>query len=133
MKRAPCEYIVWNLLPAIRSEIAKSLIKDFKLNQKETAAKLGITPAAVCLYLSQKRGNIKILDKKILLEIKISTKKIIKDKNIDLNTEICRICKFIKSRELFFFTDSKNKNNIENLLLCKFLILNFFYPILRYY
>ncbi len=132
MKRVPCEYIVWNLLPAIRSEIAKCLIKDFKLNQKETAAKLGITPAAVCLYLSDKRGNIKILDKKILLEIKISTKKIIKNKNTDLNTEICKICKFIKSRNLFSFTDSKN-NNIENLLLCKFFILNLFYPILRYY
>jgi len=120
MKRTPCEYIVWNLLPAIRSEIARILINDFKLNQKETAAKLGITPAAVCLYLSDKRGNIKIIDKKIIKEIKITTKKILKDKNIDINTEICRICKIIKSSDLFPFLNIKTKDNIENLLLFKF-------------
>lgn len=119
MKRTPCEYIVWNLLPAIRSEFARSLINDFGLNQKEAAAKLGITPAAVCLYLSDKRGHIKIRDKKIIKEIRISTENIIKDGNINLIREICRICKIIKSKGLLPFYNSKTNDNIGNLLLCK--------------
>ena len=65
MKRTPCEYLLWNLLPAIRNEIARSMINDFGLTQKEAAAKLEITPAAVCMYLSNKRGNIKIREKKL--------------------------------------------------------------------
>ena len=120
MKRAPCEYVLWNLLPSVRHEIAISMINDFGLNQKEAAAKLGITPAAVCMYLSNKRGNIKIRDKKIINEIQVSTGNIIKDGNIDLIKETCRICKIIKSRGLFPFSNSKTIDKTGNLLLCKF-------------
>ena len=112
MKRTPCEYIVWNILPTIRSEIVRSLINDFGLNQKEAAAKLGITPAAVCLYLSDKRANIKIKDEKIIKEIRASTKNIIKEGNIDLVGEVCRICNIIKSKKLFPFFNSKTNDNI---------------------
>jgi predicted transcriptional regulator len=116
MKRTPCEYIVWNILPAIRSEIARSMINDFGLNQKDTAAKLGITPAAVCLYLSDKRGSGKIKDKKIIKKIHDSTENLIKNKNSDLIKEICEICRIIKSKNLFIFLDSKSSNEIGNLL-----------------
>ena len=104
MKRTPCEYLLWNLLPAVRNEIARSMVNDFGLNQKETAAKLGITPAAVCMYLSNKRGNLKIRDKKIINEIHVSTENIIKDENVDLIKETCRLCKIIKSSGLFPFS-----------------------------
>jgi len=120
MKRTPCEYIVWNVLPALRSEIARSMINDFSLNQKETAEKLGITPAAVCLYLSDKRGSVKIKDKKILKKIHDSTENIIKNENTDLVKEICDICKIIKSKDLFIFLDSKTNDEVGSLLLCKF-------------
>ena len=76
MKRTPCEYMMWNGLPVIRKEIAESLISDYGLNQKETAQKLGVTPAAVCQYLSKKRGKIKIIDEEILTEINKSAKRI---------------------------------------------------------
>ena len=118
MKRTPCEYIVWNILPSIRNEIVRSLIKDFGLNQKEAAERLGITPAAVCLYLSDKRGNIKIKDEKIIKEIRISTEKIIKNKKINIVNEICRICKIIKSKESFTFSNPNDK--VGELLLIKF-------------
>jgi predicted transcriptional regulator len=120
MKRTPCEYIVWNLLPAIRSEIARSMINDFGLNQKKAAEKLRITPAAVCLYLSDKRATVKISDKKILKKIQESTENIIKDKNTDLIIEICKICKTIKSKDMFLFSDSKTNNKMGNLILCNF-------------
>ena len=63
--------MMWNGLPVIRKEIAESMINDFGLSQKETAEKLGITPAAVCQYLSKKRGRIDISDKMILEEVKL--------------------------------------------------------------
>ena len=120
MKRTPCEYILWNLLPAIRSEIARSMVNDFGINQKEAAAKLGITPPAVSMYLSNKRGNIKIRDKKIIKEIQVSAENIIKDENIDLIKETCRLCKIIKSKGLFPYSNSKTMDETGDLLLCKF-------------
>jgi predicted transcriptional regulator len=77
MKRTTCEYMMWNGLPVIRKEIAESMISDYGLSQKETAEKLEITPAAVCQYLSKKRGRSDIADEIILTEIKLSAKNII--------------------------------------------------------
>ena len=50
MLRTPCEYMHWQGLPIIRKELVKIMINDFGLNQKEAAAKLGITPAAASQY-----------------------------------------------------------------------------------
>jgi len=108
------------MIPAIRSEIARSMVNDFGLNQKEAAAKLEITPAAVSQYLADKRGNIKIREKKIINEIPVSAENIIKDENIDLIKETCRLCKIIKSRGLFPFSNSKTMDKKGDLLLCKF-------------
>jgi predicted transcriptional regulator len=107
MKRTPCEYLLWNLLPALRSEIARCMVNDFGLSQKEAAEKLEIQPAAVCMYLSDKRGKSNFKDKILLKEIKISAKEIINDKNKDIVTETCRLCKFIKSKDLFPFSNNK--------------------------
>lgn len=101
MKRTPCEYLLWNLLPAIRSEIARSMVNDFGLNQKEAAEKLEIQPAAVCMYLSDKRGKSDINNESFLKEIKISAEKIIKNRNTDIVNETCRLCKIIRSKGLF--------------------------------
>ena len=104
MKRTTCEYMMWNGLPVIRKEIAESMISDFGLSQKETAEKLGITPAAVCQYLSKKRGRSDIADEIILTEIKLSAKNIIDNGNGYIIPETCRICKLIrKSTELELF------------------------------
>ena len=37
MLRTPCEFMMWNGLPAIRKEIAESIIDNYDLTQKETA------------------------------------------------------------------------------------------------
>ena len=52
MEKIPCEYIVWNVLPSIRKEFAKSLMKNYGLNQKQIAKIINLTPAAVSQYLS---------------------------------------------------------------------------------
>ncbi len=96
MRRTTCEYMMWNGLPVIRKEIAESMIENFGLSQKETAEKLGITPAAVCQYLSKKRGKSDIVDEMILSEIKLSAKNIIENGNSQIISETCRICKLIR-------------------------------------
>jgi len=118
MKKAPCEYVIWNLLPAVRNEITRSMVNDFGLNQKEAAAKLEITPASVCMYLSEKRGKSNIGNESILKEIKISAESIIKDENIDLIGETCRLCKIIKSKGLFPFSNPENMDRVGDLILC---------------
>jgi len=101
MKRTPCEYMMWNGLPVIRKEIAESMINNFGLNQKEAAKKLGVTPAAVCQYISKKRGKIKIVDGDILKEINKSAEIIIQHEDGMVVSETCRICKILISKGVF--------------------------------
>lgn len=101
MQRTTCEYMMWNGLPVIRKEIAESMINDYGLTQKETAEKLGITPAAVCQYVSKKRGRFEIADKTIIKEIKISAQNIIEKGNGLVINETCRICKLLRASNEF--------------------------------
>ena len=101
MKQTPCEYMMWNGLPVIRKEIAESMINDFGLNQKKAASKLGVTPAAVCQYLSRKRGKIKIVDDSVLIEINRSAERIIQQGDGAVVSETCRICKILMAKAIF--------------------------------
>lgn len=107
MKRTPCEYIVWYGLPVLRSEIARIMINDFSLKEKEAAQKLGVTPSAISQYLSGKRGNIDITDTKILYELKITAERIISKGEETVVPEICRLCKFFSSKKLLLTGDKK--------------------------
>ena len=101
MKRTACEYMMWSGLPVIRKGIAESMINDFGLSQKEAAEQLGLTPAAVCQYVSNKRGKVDISDESVLNEIKISAGAIIENENSSIISETCRICKLLRSTSEF--------------------------------
>jgi len=101
MKHTPCEYILWNGLPVIRKEIAERLITNFGLNQKEAAEKLGITPAAVCQYLSHKRGNITIDDQDLMKEINLTADRLINKADASVIEETCRICRLFMAKGIF--------------------------------
>jgi len=92
-----CEENVWYLLPLIRKEFAKSLIKDYGLTQRKAAEKLGITEAAVSQYVSKKRGDLKVTEIGIRREIKTSTKRIMKGDIQVMKTETCRICHLLRT------------------------------------
>ncbi|RLF44034.1 MAG: transcriptional regulator [Thermoplasmata archaeon] len=98
MKKTPCEYIVWNILPCIRKRLAENLLKR-GLSQKEIAEKIGVSNAAISQYISNKRGRFGHFDKKIEEEIEKSANEILNGK--DVIDEICRICKIIKKEERF--------------------------------
>ena len=95
--KIPCEIIVWEVLPVIRREFAKNMIKNHKLTQKKVAQKLGLTEAAVSRYVSGKRGTSEKLDGEILKEITKSVNKIVEGNGTSLIEEICRVCSLIKA------------------------------------
>ena len=101
MIRTTCEYMMWSGLPVIRKGIAESMINDFGLSQKEAAEKLGVTPAAVCQYVSKKRGRVDISDELVLNEIKLSAEKIIDNGGNSILPETCRICRLLRSSPEF--------------------------------
>ena len=93
--------MLWTGIPVIRKEIAESMTKNFGLTQKETAKKLGVTPAAISQYLSKKRGKTKIIDQDILIEINTTVERIIMYDNVNIVSETCRICQILRSRGIF--------------------------------
>jgi len=99
MHRTPCEYMIWNGIPSIRKELAETLIKQFGLSQREAAEKLGLTPAAICQYLSKKRGKTDSFDETIIQEITISAQRIMKNDGTDAIIETCRICRLVQKKQ----------------------------------
>lgn len=99
--KTPCEKIVWNLLPAIRRELAISLINEQKLSQKEVAVRLGLSEAAVSRYINRKRGGLGILkNENVKNQINKSAKKIVKgDEKVVIN-ETCQVCKLLQSNKI---------------------------------
>ncbi|MBI2651125.1 transcriptional regulator [Candidatus Woesearchaeota archaeon] len=95
----PQEIEVWYVIPALRRELAKVMIKDFKLTQKKVAACMGITEAAVSQYLSLKRAKEVLFGKEILAEIKKSAKKVVADNSL-LIPEIIRLCKLTQVKRI---------------------------------
>jgi len=53
----PQEVEVWYVIPAIKRELSKSMMKDNGLSQKNVATLLGVTEAAVSQYINSKRAN----------------------------------------------------------------------------
>lgn len=93
--KTPCEVAVWEILPAIRRELAITLVKELSLNQRETARILGLTEAAVSQYVNSKRGSKMEISPEIVNEIRKAAKTIVLD-NGKAGEELCRICILIQ-------------------------------------
>ena len=101
MSKTPQEIEVWYIIPAIRRELVKSLVKS-GLSQKQTAAKLGLTESAISQYLKDKRATNVKFDEKITAKIKEAAKNILAGsqpigeiyrltQQIRLSMDICKI------------------------------------------
>ena len=77
----PQEIEVWYILPALRRELAKTLVYDKKLSQREVSKLLGLTEAAVSQYLKAKRAKEVIFDDPTRKEIQQSADEIVAAKN----------------------------------------------------
>ncbi|MCD6398662.1 MAG: helix-turn-helix domain-containing protein [Candidatus Aenigmarchaeota archaeon] len=90
-----------HFLPGIRSLIARELIENHKLTQKEAARRLGTTQPAISQYKKHLRGNkTKILENNKKINKKISDISYsLAKKNMsheELNKEFCNLCKIIR-------------------------------------
>jgi len=112
--KVPCEIILWHILPAIRKEFARGLMKNYGLNQKQVAELLGITPAAVCQSLSNKRGYYKLTEDNILNEIEKSIDILFHNGSVHIVNETCRVCTIIKSKGIVEKIEEEfTKNNVS--------------------
>ena len=100
----PCEVAVKSLIPAIRSAIARKLIKTYRIKQIETANLLGITQTAVSKYVTNTRGTtINLVD---MEDINVLVNEIASDlvnnnlPSCDLSKKVCLASKIIRKKRL---------------------------------
>jgi len=99
MYTLPQEVEVWYIIPAIRRDLSKHLVRDHKISYEKVGKLLGLTKAAISQYLKNKRAAKIKLHPKIDKEIIKSANKIIKNKS-DSIKEIIRILKIIREKKL---------------------------------
>ena len=116
--KAPCELIGWYLLPGVRAELAREMLK-LGLSQKEVSEKLGMTQPAISQYLRRKRGNEIKFNKQINSEIR----KLAKSAAMGCNTsdqvfKICKICMAIRRDKALCELHMKHNSVPEKCNVC---------------
>ena len=96
--KPPCEIVVWYVIPAIRSELAKELL-NLGMKQKDVSELMDITQPAVSQYITDKRGSGIKLEDDVRTMVKdfafeLSTGESTK---ADLIPRTCKICKSVKT------------------------------------
>ncbi len=94
--KAPCELVVWYVLPTIKADLAKELINR-GTSQKGVAKMLSITEAAVSQYVKGKRGGKLELKEGAKDAIANLADAIVAGEEGNLITEMCRICGRVKA------------------------------------
>lgn len=99
--KPPCEIVVWYVIPAIRSELAKDLLA-LGMKQKEVSELMDITQPAVSQYITDKRGSgIKLSpDVKDLIQEFASQLFNGEAKKTDMISRTCSICKQIRTSDV---------------------------------
>jgi len=95
---APCQKIVWDVLPAIRAAIAVELVSG-GVSQVGAARMLEIAPSAVSQYLSGKRGYRIEFDDDVKQSIALLAQDLIEKKQINVIGRICGICQQLREGE----------------------------------
>lgn len=99
MYTLPQEIEVWYIIPAIRRELSKCMIRHHKVTYERAGKILGISKAAISQYLKNKRaGKIK-LHEKVQEEICNSCEKLTMNRSNSVK-EIQKILKYIRKNKL---------------------------------
>jgi uncharacterized protein len=88
---APCQKIVWDVLPAIRAAIAVELVRC-GVSQVEASRMLEIAPSAVSQYLSGKRGYRIEFENDVKQSIELLAQDLRDGKKVNLVKRTCDIC-----------------------------------------
>ena len=111
----PQEIEVWYIIPTIRKELAKAMLKK-GLTQEKIASILGVSNAAVSQYMSRKRASKIHFIPKIKKEIEKSADKIARD-NKAVVKEIQRLISLM--RQVKYCCDVCKKYNKGIISLCE--------------
>lgn len=103
--KPPCEVIIKEILPFIRSTLVKELVKH-DIRQREVAEKLALTDAAISQYLKDSRGREpEVLEKFdfVIPEIKKIARSIAEEDlgKPEILSSICNVCREIRSSPKF--------------------------------
>jgi len=89
----PQEIEVWYLIPAIRRELAKAMLKEGQ-TQKAIAKSLGVTEPAVSQYMKSKRAAEVRFSSDVSIEIKEAAKRVSVGGNVIAEMQkICVMCR----------------------------------------
>jgi predicted transcriptional regulator len=116
--KPPCELIVWYVIPTIRAELAKEMVK-LGLSQKEVSEKLGITQSAVSQYVKDKRGRGIPVNKQVRKAIKALAKDVASgNEAMDVIPGICAVCAIVKSSGSLCELHRQEDTKLEGCDLC---------------
>lgn len=106
--KPPCEIVVWYVIPAIRSELAKELL-NLGMRQKDVSELMDITQPAVSQYITDKRGSGIKLDDDVRKMIRDFARELSEGEatKAELIGRTCAICKHVKT------VDVLNQLNID--------------------
>jgi hypothetical protein len=98
MVKAPCQEVVWELLPAIRAALAAELVKR-GMSQLAASRVLDMAPSAVSQYLSKKRGYRIEFEGEVKQTIEQLAEDIVQGKIEDVSSVFCDVCRLIRQGE----------------------------------
>lgn len=96
--KPPCEIVVWYVIPAIRSELAKELL-NLGMKQKDVSELMDITQPAVSQYITDKRGSGIKLDDNVRQMIRDFARELAEGEatKAQLISRTCAICKHVET------------------------------------
>lgn len=96
--KPPCEIVVWYVIPAIRSELAKELL-NLGMKQKDVSELMDITQPAVSQYITDKRGSGVKLDDDVKKMVKDFARELSEGTATkgELISRTCSICKHVNT------------------------------------
>lgn len=112
----PQEVEVWFVLPALRRQYVIALKKE-GLKQKDIAAIVNLTEAAVSQYLKKKRGDAITFNMKTLDEIQVSAKKIVAKKR-EYRREFQNVLKKLKHSRFICTVCHDHTNTDDECEIC---------------
>ena len=99
--KPPCEIVVWYVIPAIRSELAKELL-NLGMKQKDVSELMDITQPAVSQYITDKRGSGIKLDDNVRQMVKDFARQLAEGEatKAQLISRTCAICKHVETEDV---------------------------------
>lgn len=97
--KLPCEIIVFEIIPTVRGELAKELVKVHGYTQAKVAVIFGVTSAAISQYIKGLRGGNPYIERSVYRKVfyeGISDSALRIANGGDITDELCWICNFVK-------------------------------------